>query len=191
MITLAKPIRQILAVLILGALVAAIFLTVIFPVISALQERTEQLSTNARLLSRYQWLAQNGPKIDEMLSAWKTDPTTQLVYNGLSSNQASIQLQNDIAAAVSASRVTLVRSRILPVEEGASFNRIGLNLELNTDMNELGVFLERLQSIPRLKRFDNVIIRSADGESWQQNMTPPRLYIEFDVHAFSSNGGVQ
>ncbi|HSK38230.1 MAG TPA: type II secretion system protein GspM [Arenibaculum sp.] len=185
--------QKVLAVLLLLAVLAAVWLLVVAPVISGRQEVASAQAEAADLLERYGRIAAQRPSLEARIAGTeRRHAASGLHLEGETDALAAVQLQQIATRAVTAGRGEVTSMQPLQPELGpelgGGYRRIGLRLQFTGTIETLLQAVHTLEAGPPLLVVDNLEVRARtmtrDGPAARDGT----LTVRLDVFGFTQPG---
>ena len=173
---------RVLALGLLAALAAALWLGPARAYLGAVSAGNRQLAEQARLLQRYRALA-NPPAI----ATPAADPATAaLMLPPLPEAQALALLQENVKKTATTSRVEIRSLQVLHSEPAGTVQRIGVRINAAGDMDSLGRLLFAVEAARPVLYPDNLHVQARPGGAGKDAQL---LDFQLDVSGFEPKDG--
>lgn len=199
MIPLRLRLRQLLAVLILLAVISLLLWLVIGPLLSRFQSDEEVIAGLQQRLQVYQRLVAELPAQEARLAELKrSDPVTRLVFAETRPALASAELQQQIGQLIGQIGAQVISTQILSLEDvNAPLAAVGIKVHMRGETEQLVRLLYDLANHQPLLLVENIVVLSnprVDMQRIRQAVdlkAVPSLDITFDLKGFIVRGEVQ
>lgn len=174
------------AVALLLALLAAVYLYVVSPVLAAYREADEDLAQTRDLLVRYERLAAAKLSHEDQLaelSARQAD--TGIYLSGTTDALAAAELQDRIRRAVVRHGGQLRSIQSLPAGSDGDFRDIAVRVQINAKLSSFHHLIYQLEAEKPFLFVDHLDVRNrrANRRSALENLDP-ELAIRFDISGY-------
>ena len=191
--------RQLLAVLILLAMVSLLLWLVIGPWLSRFQSDEEIIAGLQQRLEVYQRLVAELPAQEARLAELKgSDPVARLVIAETRPALASAELQQQIGQLIGQIGAQVISTQILSLEDtGSALPAVGIKVHLRGETDQLVRLLHELANHRPLLLVENIVVLSNPRVDMQRLRQAadlkavPSLDITFDLRGFIARGEVQ
>lgn len=191
--------RQLLAVLILLAVVSLLLWLVIGPLLSRFQSDEEIIAGLQQRLTVYQRLVAELPAQEARLAELKrSDPMTRLVFAETRPALAGAELQQQIGQLIGTIGAQVISTQILSLEDAeAPLPAVGIKVHMRGETEQLVRLLYELAHHQPLLLVENLVVLSNPRVDMQRIRQAadlkavPSLDITFDLKGFIARGEVQ
>ena len=191
--------RQLLAVLILLAVVSLLLWLVIGPLLSRFQSDEEVIAGLQQRLQVYQRLVAELPAQEARLAELKrSDPVTRLVIAETRPALASAELQQQIGQLIGTIGAQVISTQILSLEDAESpLPAVGIKVHLRGETEQLVRLLYELANHEPLLLVENIVVLSNPRVDMQRIRLAadlravPSLDITFDLKGFIARAEAQ
>lgn len=167
-----------LAVLILLALVAAVYLGIALPLAGSLQA-DDDLDRSLRLLAGYQHAASLRPALEQRLAARRqVESALPGLWPGATAAPAGTGLQGEARRLIEGAGGQIRSAQEIPPAEDGGLERIGVRIELTLPMTSLPRLLQAFDSHKPYLFLDKVDVHAPEG---QAKAAMPQLSIRWEV----------
>jgi general secretion pathway protein M len=191
--------RQLLAVLILLAVVSLLLWLVIGPLLSRFQSDEEVIAGLQQRLQVYQRLVAELPAQEARLAELKrSDPVTRLVIAETRPALASAELQQQIGQLIGTIGAQVISTQILSLEDAESpLPAVGIKVHLRGETEQLVRLLYELANHEPLLLVENIVVLSNPRVDMRRMRRAadlkvvPSLDITFDLKGFIARAEAQ
>jgi general secretion pathway protein M len=185
-------VRQLLAVLILIALIGLLLWLVVAPLLSRFQSDEEVISSLQQRLSVYQRMVAELPAQEARLNELKREnPFGRLVFAESRPALASAELQQQIGQLIGEIGAQVISTQILSREEaGAALPAVGLKVHMRGENEQLVRLLYELANHEPLLLVENIVVLSNPRVDMQRLRRAadlkavPSLDVTFDLKGY-------
>jgi hypothetical protein len=177
--------RRLLALGLLGAVVAFLLLGVIAPIAEGMAERSEQEERQRNLLERLERLSAQGPALRRELEALDAQlAAPEAVIRAPSATLAAAQLQAGLRRLLEAAGAEVESVQALPATPQGPLLRLGLRIELRTALEPLSQLLGAIEDHTPPMSVRDVLITAPRGGAIREGAAAgqePRLAVRLDI----------
>jgi general secretion pathway protein M len=180
-----------LAVLILLAAIALVYLAVLQPLIDGYASAGQSIADDAAALARFRRVAAELPRRRAELTALRQrQAASEGFLQGTNEALVAAQIQNRLKALVEAAHGELKSTQVLPVQEEGKYRRITLRAQMMLDMAAAQKVLYGIETASPLLFLDNLDLRvHIGGDRHRERANPdPPLDVRFDVYGYMRGG---
>lgn len=182
--TLSPPLSKGLAIALLAALLAAVYLVVVDPLLVAYRDSEESLQVLRKRLAGYQRVAAERPQLEQALeSAGPVQEQEDLFLRNSSRALAAAELQAYARVTVEDAGGSLVSTQPLTGEQGEEASRrVSVRVRMTGTIEALQAVLHRLEAGPPLALLEEVSInRRPQRRTSRTRTAEPELDWQLDV----------
>ncbi len=179
------------AISLVVALVLAVYLLTIDPLVSAYRDLDDDIARTNENLRRYEQIARSYPALREQYESLAQRQSRSGVYlSGDTDALAAAELQSDVSATIQKHEGKLRSVQILPVTSDGEFKRVSVRVQLTATLSALTRILYTLESRRPFVFIDNLDIKNRRARRArrrnQEEQTPsePELVIRFDLFGY-------
>lgn len=184
-----SPLRQRwLAAGILGAIVLAAALFVLWPMWTAWALHAERVDMLKRQARTMEGLAEAAPRLEAAAKKLGDNPDARLLtFAAPQPTLAVAQLQSQIGQLMSSVSATVMSSQVLPEARDGALTKISVQTMIEADVKALIKALHGVEGARPLLRVEKLVVRDPDGD-WNvapQTNAPNKLQVEIVISAFA------
>ena len=190
--SLSPPVRRAVAVALLVAIVAVIYLALVQPLIDTYAADDAAIAQRHDVLLRYQRAAQELPVRQTELAALKQGQAKANGFlEGSSDTLIAAQIQNRVKTLANAAKTELKSSQVLPAETDGKLKRIAIRGQLSTTTAGLLAIFHDLEAQSPSLFLDNVTlqVRPLTLRDRDNPGNGDTIDAQFDVYGYSHGSG--
>ncbi len=139
--------RRLLALGLLGAILAFLCLGILAPLLDGMAERAEHEARQLNLLARLERLSAQGPALRRDLEALDAElAAPDMLLRARSASQAAAQLQSSLRRILEAEGLDIETAQALPPAPQGPLLRLGLRVELRAGIEPLSRVLKAIEA---------------------------------------------
>lgn len=179
--------RRLLALGLLGAVLAFLLLGVIGPIAEGMAERAEHEERQRNLLERLERLSAQGPALRRELEVLDTQlAAPEVIIRAASATLAAAQLQTDLRRLLEAAGAEVTSVQPLPPAQQGPLLRLALRVELQAGLEPLSRLLGAIEDhTPRMSVRDALVTAPRGGAIRDGGAQEPRLAVRLDVQGLA------
>jgi hypothetical protein len=184
---LTRSVRRAVALGLLGALLAVLWLGVIEPVVDYLDTAAVGRGISLRALKRNRALLRQTSAIQAAQTSVEQSPRWRNFYDGPKAEAATLQLEADLRAILRDSNnpTSMIAE---PATPRGPVTRIAVRLTMSMRIDQLAEALDRIQKQSRQLRIESLTIQAPDFQGAQPN---PVLTVQAEIAAMMSQSRQQ
>lgn len=171
---------------ILVTLFVLIWVVFIGPIVTALEDQSQDLEQSLRLLSGYKNALESRPRLEADLTRFRLQGRSASgLIDGNSSALAAARLQSDIRMLVEQNGGEIRSTQNLPVSSVGSFEKVDIGCDFSIPMGHLKDLVYKIEALTPYIFIDKVDIRMP--ENWQpanENAIAPKLEVRWVVSGY-------
>jgi hypothetical protein len=191
MMQLSPPASRIVALGLLGCVLAAFYVLIIRPVWSIYAENREAIAQQEELLTRYQRFAAARPELERRLRELRARNAEGEGYlAGDNETLVAAQLQSRVRNLAQASGARLTSTQVLSGVDDSGFRRIGIRVTMTADTPQVQKTFYALEKDRPYLFLDNIDVAGDQGR--RRGGSAPEddeLTVSFDVYGFMRAAG--
>ena len=190
--TLMPRIRQAFALVILGAVLVALWMFAVSPVAARLAADRQELASARMQLAHTEELVRLAPLMQEQLAQLRTaHDSRQMFLSGDDPTLLSAQFQQSVQQIVSGSGAEVGSSRTLAARHESQFIKVSLQLELATSAAGLDRLLYDIETALPLIVVDHLAVQVSESGVTDTDRTggQPNLNISMELAAYAKPHG--
>jgi general secretion pathway protein M len=183
-VTLPPPTSRALALLILLAAVAIVYLGVVAPLLddyATTQQSTEDMRA---AIERYQRVGGELVRRRAELAARQQRQTSEGFLQGTNEALVAAQIQNRLKALVESARGELRSTQVIPGQDEGKYRRVTLRAQMALDLAGAQRVFYGIETASPLLFIDNLDMRSRLGERRRDRGEETTLDIRLDVYGY-------
>jgi hypothetical protein len=184
--SLAPRERRIIALAILIGVLAALWSGLVGPLLNVGREHEDYVAKQQKLLTGYRKLASTGASLQTQLDALRASQEREAGFlDGATVALAAAKLQSDLKRLIEASGGEVKSTLNLPPLETGDFKRIGIRLDLRTNVSGLQEAIYALETFTPQLFIDKLDIRTAGSDGSADAATKePNLTVICEVYGY-------
>ncbi len=188
MTALSRPVRRLLAVSLLVAVIAALWVGLAEPVLSEFAASRQTVAQSRYLVLRYRRIADGRADVERrMKEARRIRPDAGRFLTGSSAELIAADLQNSVKGIITSSGGKLRSTQLLPYEDKDEWRRVIIRVNMSAPPEAAIKVFHALESANPYLFLTNVQIRAPRKLSRARKTITPAdaiLQIRYDVHGF-------
>lgn len=188
MVTLSPVLRRVLAVAILVAILAALWVLVVEPVTAKFDGYDRAITQSQALLARYLRTGDARERLQTQLEQVRqTQASLGGFLEGASGELVAAQLQNKAKNLVDANGGKMKSIQILKVQEENHFRRVAIRVAMTADTEAVQAIFYSLETASPYLFLDNIDIRvSRKRAQKKRTESAGDLQVRYDVYGYMS-----
>lgn len=174
--------QRVLALLVVPAAFFAIWVSMLWPSLYALQAQVDWRATITHTLARQRGLAGIESAVRAQLDALPNLKSWQRLYRAGAEGSAVIALQSDVNGALSASHARPQSFAPIAVTQIGPLHKVGLRVTASMTIEQLREFLHQVEGLGHFVRIEHLVVVAPPLQTSQEN---PLLTVTLDVFGFA------
>lgn len=188
MTALSRPVRRLLAVSLLVAAIAALWVGVAEPVVGEFAASRRTVAQSRDLIARYRRVAAGRAEVEQRIrEARQIRPNAGRFLIGSSAELVAADLQNNVKGIVTGSGGKLKSTQLMPHEDKDEWRRVTIRVNMSSTPEAAIKVFHALETANPYLFLSNVQIRAPRKLSRARKTITPAdavLQIRYDVHGF-------
>ena len=180
-----------LALLLLVAAIALLYLLAVRPVLQDAARIRAAIAERSAALERFERVAAELPQRRARLAALRRRQAASAGFlEGTNDALLAAQLQSRVKALVEAAHGELKSTQVLPVQDEGRYRRIAVRAQMTLDLTGAQQVLYGIETNSPLLFLDNVDLHShIEGRRRESGSPSPSLDLRFDVYGYRRGAG--
>lgn len=176
--------RKSAALAILGAVLFAIYLVMIAPVLDNAAARQDELTRLQGLSERYARAVQEVPALEAQLTALQTRDHGDGVLTDSSETQAVAAMQSRLKSSVLEAGGQLQSVEVLAADHAGKRSKISVRARVAIALDGLQRVMAALNETPPVLFIETLDVRQPDGGRAREQITPGALDVDVTVYGY-------
>ncbi len=176
---------RLLAVVILLLVVKLSWSVLVMPYWNKLKNQTEQIENKLVLLNNYNRVFAQTEKLENIYSKLlESGKQNSRVFDEERTSMVASKLQEIIKILIVSTKSTQKSLQIIRLEDKNGFQRIGVKIQMITDLGSMRNIIDGLERYPKLLVVDMIDVQHKDEHNEKDQDTPSKLNVTIDMYAF-------
>ncbi|MBF0134053.1 MAG: hypothetical protein HQL75_15890 [Magnetococcales bacterium] len=176
---------RLIAVVILLLFVKLFWSVLVIPYWNRFNDQQEQIDDKLVLLNNYKQVSDQTENLEKIYSELRASSKQSLqTFNENSASVVASKLQAIIKILIFSNKSTQKSSQIIRLEDENGFQRIGVKIQMITDLASIRNIVDGLERYPKLLVVDMIDIQNQDEYNDNDKDTVSKLNVTIDMYAF-------
>ncbi|MBF0147378.1 MAG: hypothetical protein HQL85_14530 [Magnetococcales bacterium] len=176
---------RLIAVVILLLVVKLFWSVLIIPYWNRFNDQQEQIDNKLVLLNNYKQVSEQTEKLEKIYLELRESSKQDLqIFDEDSASVVASKLQAIIKILIFSNKSTQKSSQIIRLEDENGFQRIGVKIQMITDLASMRNIIDGLERYPKLLVVDMIDIQNQDEYNKNYKDADSNLIVTIDIYAF-------
>ncbi|MBF0632267.1 MAG: hypothetical protein HQL89_14920 [Magnetococcales bacterium] len=176
---------RLIAVVILLIVVKLFWSVLVIPYWNRFNDQQEQIDNKLVLLNNYKQVSDQTEKLEKIYLELRESSKQDLqIFDEDSASVVASKLQAIIKILIFANKSTQKSSQIIRLEDENGFQRIGVKIQMITDLASMRNIIDGLERYPKLLVVDMIDIQNQDEYNKNYKDADSNLNVTIDIYAF-------
>ncbi|MBF0460606.1 MAG: hypothetical protein HQL87_04340 [Magnetococcales bacterium] len=182
---MTPTLSRLLAVVILLLVVKLSWLVLVMPYWNKFKDQQEHIDNKLVLLNNYKQVSAQTEKLESIYSKLReSGRQNSRIFDGERTEIVAAKLQEIIKILIVSTKSTQKSLQIIRLEDENGFHRLGVKIQMITDLVSIRNIIDGLERYPKLIVVDMIDIQQQDERNVKDQDIVSKLNVTIDIYAF-------